>query len=76
VGTILGDFSGSREPVSIFYIEINGDFIFDFRIFTLWTVFIERITIVNRGMDVFDFECVSVFGSNLVLIRFVLILTD
>jgi hypothetical protein len=29
MGKILGDFSGSPEPVRIFYIEINGNFIFD-----------------------------------------------
>jgi hypothetical protein len=49
---ILGHFSGSREPVIFFYIEINGNLIFDLRIFTLRTVFIERIAFVNRGMGV------------------------
>jgi hypothetical protein len=48
----MDDFSGSRKPVRIFYIEINGNLIFDLRIFTLRTVFIERITFVNRGMGV------------------------
>jgi hypothetical protein len=43
VGKILG-FSGSRESIRIIYIEINGNFIFDLRIFTLRTIFIERIT--------------------------------
>jgi hypothetical protein len=28
----MGDFSGSRELVRIFCIEINGDFIFDLQI--------------------------------------------
>jgi hypothetical protein len=55
VGKILGDFSGSLEPVRILYIEIKGDFIFDLRIFTLRTFFIERITFVNRGMGVYIF---------------------
>jgi hypothetical protein len=50
MGKILSDFSGSREPVRIFYIEINENFILDLRIFTTRTVFIERITFVNRGM--------------------------
>jgi hypothetical protein len=49
---MLGGFSGSREPVRFFNIEINGNFIFDLRIFTLRTVFIERITSVNREMGV------------------------
>jgi hypothetical protein len=52
VGKILGYFSGSREPVRIFYIEINGNFIFDLQIFTLRTVFIEQITLVSRRMGV------------------------
>jgi hypothetical protein len=52
VGKILDDFSGIREPVRMFYTKINGNFIFDLRIFTLQTVFIERITFVNRGMGV------------------------
>jgi hypothetical protein len=36
-----------------FYTEINGNFIFDLRIFTLRTVFIERITFVNLGTGPF-----------------------
>jgi hypothetical protein len=52
----LNDFSGSREPVRIFYIEINGNLIFESRIFTLRTVFVERITFVNRGMSVYSIE--------------------
>jgi hypothetical protein len=52
VGEILSDFSGNREPVTIFYIKINENFIFDLRIFTSRTVFIERITFVNRRMGV------------------------
>jgi hypothetical protein len=47
---ILGDFSGSREPVRIFYIEINGNLISILRIVTLRTVFVEQITFLNRGM--------------------------
>jgi hypothetical protein len=49
---MLGDFSGNWEPVRIFYIEINGNFFFDLRIFTLWTVFIEQIMFINGGMGV------------------------
>jgi hypothetical protein len=30
----MGGFSGSQGPVRIFYIEINGNFIFDLLIFT------------------------------------------
>jgi hypothetical protein len=52
VGKILGDFSGSRKPVRIFYVEINGNFIFDLLIFNLRTIFIEQIMFVNRGMGV------------------------
>jgi hypothetical protein len=52
VGKIMGDFSGSQELVRIFYIEINGNLIFDLQIFTLQTVFIERIMFINRGMGV------------------------
>jgi hypothetical protein len=48
----MGDCSGSREPVRTLYIEINGNFVFDLQIFTLRTVFIERITFVSRGMGV------------------------
>jgi hypothetical protein len=50
MGKILGDFSGSREPAKFFYIGTDGNFIFDLRIFTLSTIFIEQITFVNRGM--------------------------
>lgn len=39
-------FLGSREPVVMFYIEINGSFIFNLRVFTIRTVFIEIITYV------------------------------
>lgn len=49
MGKVLGDFSGNREAVRIFYIEINGNCIFDLRVFTLRTVFIELITFVNDG---------------------------
>jgi hypothetical protein len=31
----MGGFSGKRETVRIFYIEINGNFTFDLQIFTL-----------------------------------------
>jgi hypothetical protein len=52
VRNILGYFSASRQPVTIFCIEINNNFNFDLRILTLWTVFVERITFVNRRMGV------------------------
>jgi hypothetical protein len=44
----MGDFSGTRERVSDFYMHSNEN-IFDLRIFTLGTVYMERITIVNRA---------------------------
>jgi hypothetical protein len=49
---MLGDFSGSLEPVRIFYIEINENLIFILCVFSLWTVLMERTTFVNRGMGV------------------------
>jgi hypothetical protein len=52
---ILGDFSWGLEVARKFYDEINENLIFDLRIFTLRTVFIQRITFVNRGMGVFEF---------------------
>jgi hypothetical protein len=48
----MGASSGSLKPIIIFNIEINRTFIFDLRIFTLRTVFMERIAFVNRGMGV------------------------
>jgi hypothetical protein len=43
-------FLGVGNQSEFFYIEINENFIFDLRIFTLRTVFIERITFVNQGI--------------------------
>jgi hypothetical protein len=52
VGNVLDGFSGSLEPFRTFYIEINGNLIFDLQIFTLQIVFIEQITLKNRGIYV------------------------
>jgi hypothetical protein len=49
VGEILSEFSGNQEPVRIFYTEINGNFTFDLRIFTLQAVFIKRIMFIIKG---------------------------
>jgi hypothetical protein len=49
-------FCGSREPVRIFYIEINGSVIFDIRIFALRTAVMERIMFVNLGLNVLGFR--------------------
>lgn len=49
-GKILGSFYVSREPLTIIYIEINGNFIFDLLILSLQTILIELIKFVNRGM--------------------------
>jgi hypothetical protein len=43
MGKMLGNFSGSQEPVRIFYVEINGNFIFDLQIFTLQMVLIYEL---------------------------------
>jgi hypothetical protein len=36
---IMGWFSGSQEPVRIFYIEINEKFIFDLQLLTFMNIF-------------------------------------
>jgi hypothetical protein len=50
VGKILGDFSGSQEPVTIVYTDINGNFIFDLQMFTLQEVFTKQTVFINQGM--------------------------
>jgi hypothetical protein len=59
------NFLGVRNQSEFFYIEINGNFIFDLRIFTLRTVFIERIMLVNRGMGVYASNTIHCSASNL-----------
>jgi hypothetical protein len=49
--------TGSQEPVRIFYIEINGNFILDLRTFDLRTVLFERITFVRREIGVARIVC-------------------
>lgn len=49
---IMCDFSGSLEAVRIFYIELNGNFIFALWIFILWRVVTEQIMFINQGMGV------------------------
>jgi hypothetical protein len=48
----MGNFSGSRELVRIFYIEINGNFALCLRLLTILTVFMVGMTFVNGGMVV------------------------
>jgi hypothetical protein len=52
MGKKLGDFSGSREPVRFFYIEINRNLISNLQIFILRKVLIKRNMFVNRGLDI------------------------
>jgi hypothetical protein len=47
---ILSDFSGSWEPVRIFYIEINGNFIFRFTNFHFTNSF-HRTNYVRKSRD-------------------------
>jgi hypothetical protein len=46
----------SQELVRIFYIEINGNLIFNLQIFTLQTVFNHSIMFINQGMVVSHFR--------------------
>jgi hypothetical protein len=51
-GKVLSGVFGNRERVRILYVEINENFNFDLRIFTLRIVLIKLITCVNIRMGV------------------------
>jgi hypothetical protein len=52
VGKLLDDFLEAGNQLELFYVENNGNFILDLRIFTIRTIFSKRIMFVNQEMGV------------------------